>query len=1743
MANSIELFKTYQTMKSNMKVVETQEFRHSEQPKSAEIVDQFSFPEATKIDVESILEPLVTEQETTSEFEQHPWQRDIVSRIKRMGAIATSASTHLYKSRVKMKERTCEKGGGRTGREREKQCKWNDDGLKTGNKRGKERDHVMRREIYDNRVMKKYEKRQRSTLYKEDKEGHVKVDISHSAARHSQSRICVTQYEAAGSKRGREELVAKAEAKEILRHCVQVRRDYVGGGTGKDPNSPSKQQMVRSTQDRRSMAKAQAYPEDGKKISGMTAQKSRSESALGVEANHSTGKAKVASDDGSREGKKVLVKVATETTERKVIEQLRKGKRKRVAWESRTTEDTNNGAKECSETPAKYLNEVAGTDKMCNDKHRQAKAATEGTMKSSTSNGPMDKYLKGKGSVTRPPHTQSETPGTSSKRERIVDPKNPRRRPNRRTRRLHLQLHKVQAQPTLNWYGFKREIEEKQIHSADFAEEITYAMMESLYKVEDFTIIGVNRDNATDTGTQANMERLAEGVRIVSLNIRTLTKHKLPILAWYMQKYEVDCLMLQDVGCTELELRYHRVELKSLLGEETVITISPAGQQGGDEGQVGGLTTVIQTRLGLRFSNHKMDKLNLGLTQTTSCTINGQTLHLINTYWPVENKEGPNSLWNTTIREMRKRDIRGTPLQYVQDTILRERDKLVIETPGSLVLIGGDLNSTIRKEERGGRATPLDKWIIDAKLVSVRECLTGDDTEARRIENWATHYVGLEPRSIIDHFMLHGNGWEDQITGYGVDQNLEFSNYTDHRPIMCVFAVGPKLGKGTEAKRERRPWAPVIKHKDLVERFQKKMDRWHTKNATHLGTLQVEKRYTEVVKAIRELGIPLANKSRKRLEEKRAAYKHGWSPEFIATKAKLDFLLEVRRILRRKDLCEASILEHIREAACNWERTVKHHMHDAEEQGKLLGGDHGLRYWRTATLLQVTSRYIKEYEEVKKMLHGKRREAMRMEMGGHIQRREERRAEGKLKKVIDSILKKARVNMDLSCFIDAEGVLQSDLAQGHIKLTQDFAAWYKTPLGHVDNEALFTKPWETICHGRQEYMNNLAGTSIPNDVQELFWEALMHTPRRGEISIKIQEALAHPPTYEDFTSALQSTKDSSAPGPSNVTYGLIKQLPPVILQEVYQLLCEIWEGRLTPEEWKLKWQQPIPKKVDIGTGICRVEDFRPLGLVDTFRKLWSKIIIRRIQMVWETAGVARSEQEDDHIQPSQHGFRAHRGTDTALSQLVNAMEQAEQMDTTIGISSFDIRRAFDSVSKGLIHLGWVRLGVPEDVVRWLQAMDEDALTIVRTPFALEIHNTAGLEGLWKAIREGTLAGFMAERGTAQGDVTSPATWMCIFDILLTMLDLAKLTHRFYIRHGSELSPVKPIAYADDLVAIMADVSGLQQVSRVVSGFCVICNLTILPAKLRTYCHNFGATESEAERVLTTYHGKEWSPAETKVRGHILEDGPLKYLGVLANINNSYEDLYQALEGRVAQHCGLVNRARASGVTKATVAQASVLRSIEYAAVWANWSLEKYRKLDGLFTELLKTAARNMRSHPALALYMSRETMGQGFLRFSDEVQFRKWTFLQRAAMGHKDIRHTGQSLLDHVAARVQVDTVTGRSRYIVRQHRDVTEVWGGSLMEWLKEAGYGIYVHGARVETGSNEPIHDGMMRLEQSVRHFLETYNIQVWGDLVGFDAENKPRWKTPSEVPEKLRELMSRKTPPENGLHLRAGQYWCVK
>ena len=150
LANAIELFMRYQVAKLTNENIDIQEFVYSEQQKRADFVDERNLPNNEKIDIESILEDLMTVQKMTSEYEQRPRERDIVLRVQRMGAFTTSASTHLYKSRVKLKELPVN--------HRKNQSVHRNTNVKSRQENRSECDHVFHKELYGNRVMRKYTK-------------------------------------------------------------------------------------------------------------------------------------------------------------------------------------------------------------------------------------------------------------------------------------------------------------------------------------------------------------------------------------------------------------------------------------------------------------------------------------------------------------------------------------------------------------------------------------------------------------------------------------------------------------------------------------------------------------------------------------------------------------------------------------------------------------------------------------------------------------------------------------------------------------------------------------------------------------------------------------------------------------------------------------------------------------------------------------------------------------------------------------------------------------------------------------------------------------------------------------------------------------------------------------------------------------------------------------------------------------------------------------------------------------------------------------------------------------------------------------------------------------------------------------------------------------------------------------------------------------------------------------------------
>ena len=73
------------------------------------------------------------------------------------------------------------------------------------------------------------------------------------------------------------------------------------------------------------------------------------------------------------------------------------------------------------------------------------------------------------------------------------------------------------------------------------------------------------------------------------------------------------------------------------------------------------------------------------------------------------------------------------------------------------------------------------------------------------------------------------------------------------------------------------------------------------------------------------------------------------------------------------------------------------------------------------------------------------------------------------------------------------------------------------------------------------------------------------------------------------------------------------------------------------------------------------------------------------------------------------------------------LEDAIEHDTPVHISSWDITRAFDSVSKNVMRLAWSRLGIPDEWVEWLVAMDVQGLTVVRTPHAIQLWDQHGTD--------------------------------------------------------------------------------------------------------------------------------------------------------------------------------------------------------------------------------------------------------------------------------------------------------------------------------------------------------------------------------------------------------------------------------
>ena len=173
-------------------------------------------------------------------------------------------------------------------------------------------------------------------------------------------------------------------------------------------------------------------------------------------------------------------------------------------------------------------------------------------------------------------------------------------------------------------------------------------------------------------------------------------------------------------------------------------------------------------------------------------------------------------------------------------------------------------------------------------------------------------------------------------------------------------------------------------------------------------------------------------------------------------------------------------------------------------------------------------------------------------------------------------------------------------------------------------------------------------------------------------------------------------------------------------------------------------------------------------------------------------------------------------------------------------SSWDIRRAFDSVPRGAMELSWTRLGVPANIARWLAIMDVGGPTAIRSPWALHTWARTGAKGFGNTPSLERPCTFHRDRGTPQGDVSSPHNWVSFFDIALNALYLDRQTPPSTALGSTFTAPgpsgdpyiVGDMGYADDLVSTASTLQGLQRQADIVSAFALCFDMEISVSKLR-----------------------------------------------------------------------------------------------------------------------------------------------------------------------------------------------------------------------------------------------------------------------------------------------------------------------
>ena len=560
-----------------------------------------------------------------------------------------------------------------------------------------------------------------------------------------------------------------------------------------------------------------------------------------------------------------------------------------------------------------------------------------------------------------------------------------------------------------------------------------------------------------------------------------------------------------------------------------------------------------------------------------------------------------------------------------------------------------------------------------------------------------------------------------------------------------------------------------------------------------------------------------------------------------------------------------------------------------------------------------------------------------------VKKREQNIKNNRIRQALASLLgthKPAFLYDTMAC---ADGSLEADPVEIHRMLQRHYMKYFEADSDSLLQRLNLDMPdlgssaqWERFLDHPDEMAEaflhppeGVRPTAVPAEYVHAICKAFQRSPSAISLEADLTTAMAAPFTFKEFQDTINSGGKSS-PGESGTTYRLLQVAPTLILEEIFDILDDFFSSATTPDAWRRVLLILIQKNLDKPAAIG---NFRPIGLLEVLRKVWTKMILQRLMPLLDRHSV---------LQPNQFAFLPGRGTASELVQLVNVLEEVSECGIEIDLTTADVKGAFDSPERMAQWASWRRIGVPAPLATYLTNLAALSSYRLTSPYGMR----KNLDPLAEGVDPRTDCPWFPSRGGTQGDPLSTIAWVVFFDILLTALNEVQREFPFYVRHnGSLLLPQLPPCYADDLHSVSPCREATVKANCIISAFAAMFGVVFAPEKLRAVT----TAKDPGEVVLYT---REWEPIR-KPFGDA--KAYIKSLGIEYNLVLNRAPLFKAAKQKLTKIARTLGPRQSSIMAKAMAQTVSTPPKLVYPLQYYSFSTQQHLQLSAIMVQPLRSA--------------------------------------------------------------------------------------------------------------------------------------------------------------------------------------------